>query len=299
MSLPIDNLAELVAPLSVDDFRAMFAARKPLHVPGDSARAQRYAGLFDWDLLISGVRDGTFPASDLQLSRDRSKLPRMLLSKDSGERGDLVERLLAADASVIVNRVQATVPALGRLCEAVARETQDHVSAGAVATSGQGGALKVHWDEYDIIVLQVEGAKHWFVYGDPVINPVYGLNQRIDEERLGPALEVVLEPGDWLYVPAGWAHCCDTTSARSLHLGIMFYPLNAVRAVELVMDSMLANADDRAPLRFDKADASVTEAALRKLLVSRIEAMSIDELLRLHQAGPDPRLTHGGGARAS
>jgi len=299
MSLPIDTLEELVAPLSIDDFRAMFSARKPLHMPGDTTRAERYADLFNWNLLVGGVRDGTFPAGDLRLSRDRSNLPRIMLSKDPGERADLVERLLAANASVMVNYVQATVPALGKLCEAVARETRDHVSAVAIATTGPGGALKVHWDEYDIIVLQVEGAKHWRVYRDPVVNPVYGLNCKIDEERLVPALEVVLEPGDWLYVPAGWAHQCDTTSARSLHLGIMFYPFNAVRAVELVMDSMLADAHNRAPIRFDKADAAVTEAALRNLLVSRIEAMPIDELLRLHQAGPDPRLTHGGGARAA
>lgn len=292
MAAPVETLAELVGPLSGSDFRNMFAARTPRHVPGDSARAERHAALLDWSTLVDGVRDGTFPARDMRIYRDRAELPRLFLKDDPAERGALIERLLAANASIILNRVQAHVPAIARLCEAVAGETRDHVSAAAIATSGEGGALKLHWDEYDIIILQVDGAKKWQVYGNPVVNPVYGLTKKIAEPDVPPALEIVLQPGDWLFVPAGWAHRCDTAAARSLHLGIMFYPFTAVRAIELMMRAMLADADDRAPMRFDMDDAEATEARLRARLTDRINAMPIDELIRLHQSGPDPRPTH-------
>ena len=255
--------------------------------------------LLDWNPRVDGVRDGTFPARDMRIYRDRAELPRLFLKDEPAERSALIERLLAANASIIINRVQAHVPAIARLCEAVAGETRDHVSAAAIATSGEGGALKLHWDEYDIIILQVDGAKKWEVYGNPVVNPVYGLAKKISEPDVPPALEIVLQPGDWLYVPAGWAHRCDTAAARSLHLGIMFYPFTAVRAIELVMSAMVADPDDRAPIRFDNVDADATAAKLRERLMNRIQALSIEELIRLHQAGSDPRPTHASNVKPS
>jgi len=284
-----ENLPELVAPLSVADFKAMVVAGKPHHMPGDPARAECQAALFDWDALIDGVRDGTFPVRDLRIYKDRAKLPNLLLKNDPAERAALIERLLAANASVILNHVQTHVPAIGRLCEAVAGQTREHISAAAIATSGDGGALKLHFDEYDIIVLQLDGAKKWEIYDDPVVNPVNGMSKQIDEKDRARALEIVLQPGDWLYVPAGWAHRCDTAAARSLHLGIMFYPFTAVRAIELLMRAMIADPSDRAPLRFDENEAEATEAKLRERLLGRIQAMSLQELIRLHQAGSDPR----------
>ena len=282
---PIADLAELVAPLRAAEFANLLAARVPHHLPGAGGDGRGYAALLDWDGLIDGVRDHKFPARDLSLLRDGVKVAPMFLRGGASPRSEVVDKLLAANASIILSRAEQYVPALGRLCSAIAGSTCDHVSATAVATAGGGGALPLHYDHYDIVVLQVDGAKQWSIYGDPVTNPVYGMApQPPGDTTTPPAIEVVLTPGDWLFVPAGWRHCCDTKSARSLHLGILFYPLTATRAVELILREMLNTPGDRAPLRFDEKEAAATEAALRRTIIERANAMPIDDIVRIHQS---------------
>lgn len=283
--LPIADLAELVAPLSAAEFADLLAARVPHHMPGAGGDGKRYAALLDWDGLIDGIHNNEFPSRDLSLLRDGVKVPPMFLRDGASPRGEVVDKLLAANASIILRRAEQHVPALGRLCSAIAGGTRDHVSAAAVATAGEGGALRLHYDNYDIVVLQVDGAKQWSIYGDPVANPVYGMAQQPPGDTpTPPAVEVVLKPGDWLFVPAGWRHRCDTKSARSLHLGILLAPLTATRAVELILRDMLNTPGDRAPLRFDKAEAAAVEAALRRTIIERVNAMPIDEIVRIHQS---------------
>lgn len=282
---PIADLADLVAPLSLDDFAALLAARTPLHLPGTPSDAARFAALLDWDGLVEGVREERFPARALRLYRRQVRMPAMFLRDAMSPRAEIVDKLLATDASIVLNAAERHVPALGRLCSAIARDTRDHISAAAFATTGKGSALELHYDEYDIVVLQVDGAKKWSIYADPVTNPVYGMLYQLPADPdAQPAFDIVLHPGDRLYVPAGWRHCCDTQGGRSLHLGILLYPFTAVRAAELILRGMLETPDDRAPLRFGDDDAAATEAALRRRLMERIDAMPLDELVHLHQS---------------
>jgi ribosomal protein L16 Arg81 hydroxylase len=92
----------------------------------------------------------------------------------------------------------------------------------------------VHHDTHDVICLQVEGEKRWLVY-----EPVWELplrHQRYHKEMGAPGstvLDVVLRPGDTLYLPRGWLHEALTSETDSLHLtiGVSVYPwLEAVRA---------------------------------------------------------------------
>jgi ribosomal protein L16 Arg81 hydroxylase len=239
--------------------------------------------LLDWGGLIRLLHHGALPHRDLRLYRDRARVPPLFLRDAGPHRAEMIGRLLAADASIMLNRAEEHVPALGRLCAAVAEQTGDHVSAAVVATAGQGGALERHYDPYDIIVLQVDGSKRWVLYDDPAINPVPGMPKVRAREDIRPAMEFVLQPGDWLFVPAGYRHRCDTIGARSLHLGILFHPLTAVRALDLIVRDMLAASDDRAPLRFDPDAADAAEAALKQRLIDRIAGLSIDDLARRHR----------------
>jgi|GEM_PF-3033195 len=278
----IATLAQLVAPLSAGDFRALLAARRPLHVPdGDNGR---YAALLDWDGLVGMMHADAVPHRDVRLYRDRVRVPPLFLRDAGAHRAELIDRLLAADASIMLNRAEEHVPALGQLCAEVAEQTGDHVSAAVVATAGQGGALERHYDPYDIVVLQVDGSKRWVLYENPEINPVPGMPKVRGRDDIEPAMEFVLHPGDWLFVPAGHHHRCDTIGARSLHIGILFHPLTTVRALELILRDLLEAPDDRAPLRFDPADAAGTEAALKRRLIDHIAALSIDDLSHRHRA---------------
>lgn len=277
--MPIASLADLVAPMSADDFRALLTSRAGPHVE-QHRRNARYAGLIDWDTAIASLSDGTFHGDDIRLYRNRRKVPSIFVKVAAPARADLVRRMQGEDAGFIVNRVERRVPAVGALCAALAGETGDNVTAGLVATCGAGSALEVHFDPYDLLVLQIDGAKRWDIFGDPTINPIEGMNVFAQSPPTEKLMTADLRPGDWLFVPAGYCHRCDNIDARSLHLSIMFYPLSLPRITDLMKRAMLADPARRASLR----DAD--EGEVKRAMIEQIEAMSLDDLLRRHRETP-------------
>jgi ribosomal protein L16 Arg81 hydroxylase len=91
--------------------------------------------------------------------------------------------------------------------------------AGAIVTTGAGGALHAHYDQQDLIILQVEGSKRWRIFGPRVLKPIKEPASSVPPET-PPILDTVLEPGDLLFLPAGYWHVCDNGPQRSLHLGL-------------------------------------------------------------------------------
>ncbi len=306
--LPIADLAGLVAPLSVAEFAALLARRDLHHFPGTPGDVDRISALLDWDGLVAVLRDESVSSDYIALTRNRVRLPEIFLRNSLTPRHDVIDRLLAKDAtSIILSSAERYVPAIGRLCAAIAAGMRDRVSAVVFATNGSGGAFDLHYDRYDLVVLQVDGVKKWSFYGDPVSNPVHRMRKPPPPDATSPPVfEVVMRPGDRMFVPAGWYHRCDTQSARSLHIGILLYPFSAARAAELLLGKMLADPDARAPIRFSGSDAPSAERALRQILIDHIAATPIDDLVRLHQSiGTDefapaehvtmPQASDGGG----
>jgi 50S ribosomal protein L16 3-hydroxylase len=71
--------------------------------------------------------------------------------------------------------------------------------------ASDGGGVGPHVDSYDVFLLQVQGRRRWRIGppGDAALRP--GLPLKI-LARFEPTEEWVLEPGDLLYLPPGWAH---------------------------------------------------------------------------------------------
>lgn len=84
-----------------------------------------------------------------------------------------------------------------------------------------------HYDDIEAFVLQLEGAKHWKVYGPR--NPQEHLprvsSTNFAQDEIGePILDVKLEPGDMLYFPRGFIHQAETVEGKhSLHITVSMY----------------------------------------------------------------------------
>ena len=77
-----------------------------------------------------------------------------------------------------------------------------------------------HTDRQDVLVFQTAGTKQWRVFAppprtdqnDPLTRGKTGdvlLFEEMDDE---PLLDIVLRPGDILYVPTGFPHTTDTST---------------------------------------------------------------------------------------
>jgi len=122
----------------------------------------------------------------------------------------------------------------------------------------------VHFDDHDLIVVQLRGTKRWYVSNEPP-----GLNnawQTIpdDPAKLGAHTILDLVPGDLLYVPRGTQHTVDS-EAESVPLSIGFTPLT-------VRDALIAAIDHASDL--DRALRMTLGGPLAlQLLNSRFERL--------------------------
>jgi lysine-specific demethylase/histidyl-hydroxylase NO66 len=135
-----------------------------------------------------------------------------------------VDRLLGLfddGATIVLQGLQRTWPAVGRLCRGIETYLTHPVQANAYLTPPSSQGLNVHHDTHDVFALQTYGRKRWVTYPPVIDHPLPGQHRRVADEELGvPDIDAELAPGDCLYVPRGTLHAAATTGDASLHLTI-------------------------------------------------------------------------------
>ena len=74
-----------------------------------------------------------------------------------------------------------------------------------ISYASDGGGVGPHTDRYDVFLLQAQGRRRWRIGRQKDPRLVEGLPLKI-LAHFEPEQEWVLEPGDMLYLPPGWAH---------------------------------------------------------------------------------------------
>ena len=74
-----------------------------------------------------------------------------------------------------------------------------------ISYASDGGGVGPHFDSYDVFLLQAQGQRRWRIGRQKDLSLVEGLPLKILAD-FQPEQEMVLEPGDMLYLPPGWAH---------------------------------------------------------------------------------------------
>lgn len=77
-----------------------------------------------------------------------------------------------------------------------------------VSFAAPGGSVGAHTDQYDVFLLQAEGTRRWLIdESQPHLNPalVPDCPMKLMAD-FNPTHEYIVEPGDVLYLPPGYAH---------------------------------------------------------------------------------------------
>ncbi|MGC9561257.1 JmjC domain-containing protein [Brachymonas sp. M4Q-1] len=74
-----------------------------------------------------------------------------------------------------------------------------------ISYATDGGGVGPHFDSYDVFLLQAHGTRRWRIGRQKDRTLVPGLPVRILAD-FQPEEEYLMEPGDLLYLPPGWAH---------------------------------------------------------------------------------------------
>ncbi|WBB81151.1 cupin-like domain-containing protein [Micromonospora sp. WMMD882] len=193
----------------------------------------------------------------LRVARDGQLVPADRWTGGGGagaEIGDQVldERILqqyADGATLVFQGLHRNWPPLVDLAGDLALAIGQPVQVNAYLTPPGNQGFATHYDTHDVFVLQVDGRKRWRIHPpvlpDPLERQAWG--GRADEVAAtadGPAaLDVVLGPGDALYLPRGWLHSAQAQEDSSLHLTIGVRALTRYAIVEELL--ALAAEDPR------------------------------------------------------
>ena len=220
-------------------------------------------------------------------------------------RDDAVAALFADGATVVLQGLHRMWPPVIDLATRLAAELGHPVQCNAYITPPQSRGFSAHYDVHDVFVLQLAGRKHWTVHPpvhpDPLRNQPWNdhataVRRRAAEE---PALDLVLEAGDVLYLPRGWLHSAAAEDDVSAHLTVGVHVVTRYALVEALTALVADDADLRAslPLGLDVADpealaphVDAVRAALHAAL-DRVPAEAVTRKVRgkVWQGGrPEP-----------
>lgn len=209
-------MADLDALLSENArarLRDHYASRRVLHVPsGCTVPPAALFGLDQWERLLL---QGAIRPGELRVMLDGARLDLQKLGI-FGPAGRLdlsaLARLTHQGASVVHNDLHRLVPGLWDLVRDAAHHFREQVGLGLITSFGTRSAFKRHFDQEDLLIVQLEGSKDWRFYGEPVPGPA--LQRAAGELPTEISATVTMQPGDVLYVPAGQTHECTASGAR-------------------------------------------------------------------------------------
>jgi hypothetical protein len=234
----IQKVGELLRPMTPAGFLDRLRDGRFIHIPGQPGLERvNLLGNNPAELLIAaweqlapkigfhavtptGPPPATGPAAGQEDFRDRIRL--------FHERG----------YSVRFPDLRPFSPALDVMARALEAVVHQPVTGSAFWSKG-GLRAPVHFDDRDIIAVQIAGEKQWEVSSAP--SPLL-TNQMIMPDQAVTAVpdpvRITMRPGDVLYVPRGLAHTVEGET-ESLHVSLMFHPVTVRDAVVAVLDELM------------------------------------------------------------
>ena len=190
-----------------------------------------------------------------------------------------IEQFHARNYSVRFPELRPLSPQLDRVARALELILHQPVTTSAFWSMG-GMRAPVHYDDHDLLVVQLLGGKHWYVANSSQLPNTWVSAPATAE--LGPHTSFDVHPGDVVYLPRGTLHSV-TSEAESLHLSIGFTPLTLRQALIAALDQL---SDVDQTLRTTVGGRLAYQ--LRGVGVERLAAPVLDGLERLRAACRTP-----------
>jgi bifunctional lysine-specific demethylase and histidyl-hydroxylase NO66 len=182
--------------------------------------------------------------------------------------------------TVVLDSVEQYVRAIASLTHSIEVELNFATKVNAYVTPPGSQGFVAHYDEHDVLILQIQGSKLWHLYNGADVPP-HEMSRRkpVVTARLPLPTDVRLEAGDVLYLPRGRVHAAEATSEPSIHLTVGIHAPTLLALVTRTLYS-LSFSDDRVhtqlpPRHLDDADVRASVNVLVRDVVKVLEEPSV------------------------
>ena len=228
------TLQQLLAPLTLDEFldRTLSGGLRRI----DGAGAAERMALLGPD--PRAVLIGAFhlaPKLTFHSANPSGPPPSLEGVADAADFRARIGQFHSRNYSVRFPELRPLWPQLDRLARALELLLHQPVTTSAFWSCG-GMRAPVHFDDHDLIVVQLLGAKRWSAANSSDLpNTWLGIPRAAVD--LGPHTTFDVHPGDVVYLPRGTLHSV-VSEVESLHLSIGFTPLTLREAIIAALDQL-------------------------------------------------------------
>ncbi|MFJ1755389.1 JmjC domain-containing protein [Kitasatospora sp. NPDC088134] len=169
----------VVARLGGDAFLARTLGRSFKVARGEAASA---AGLMSWDDLNAILTRHRFEPPRFRLATNGEQVPAHTYSRPITTRRSTVwyqlqpselHQRLAEGATLVLDAVDELHAGIGALAGQLERWLRTGVQVNLYASWTGTEGFGVHWDDHDVVVVQLDGAKRWRIYGPTRALPMH------------------------------------------------------------------------------------------------------------------------------
>lgn len=298
------TFAEFLAPIDPVEFKSHYFDKRPLHIAAHGRALanplpwRRFNEMLDVSTLWNedtlkvffqnrlALRDNYCDVNDLSAGAKAPADPRK------------VKALLGFGASLVANQIQRASTEVAAIVQMLQREFAAGAGANAYCSFQGVQAFNTHYDLHDVFAVQTEGEKLWRIYEARADNPLASLPAGDEAEnwliatRGKVLMEVLMKPGDILYLPRGQYHDAITGADASLHVTFWVKPATGLSLFKLLEAAAALESDFRAYLPEARDAGALSEHLARlarhldRLITSPAFAIEIRNLQRSFATSP-------------
>lgn len=271
------------AHLGGEDFPAQILGRTHHVWAAPEQDRDRFAHLLDWPALNELLTAQRLEPPRLRLALDNETVPvheycQVRTYRRMPPWQTPVPRLLAEQlrggATLVLDAIDDMHPPIRELASGLERALRTGVQVNAYASWTSREGFGVHWDDHDVIVVQVAGAKRWRIYGTTRTAPLHRDIAFDTDAPTDPVDEFTLRAGDILHVPRGCWHAAAASEGEpSLHLTCGLATSTGIELLGWLVDEMRTHEAARydIPRHANAAEQRTWLAELAKHLTAYLE----------------------------
>ena len=216
------TFASIVAPVTPAEFFGKHWTREAVHLRDASRHFDDY---FNWQALTTVLNAGDIAFPKIKVSRrDRPVAPDQFTVSAGGQAlvdGRAVLGLFQDGASFGITGADSHWEPLRAVVDCLYDALLESVHTNVYCSPANTQGFQCHYDLHEVFVLQVSGEKHWRVFRPTSQWPVTSWRAEDSPHATQqPYVDVVLGPGDVLYVPRGHWHYAIAQYSASLHVTV-------------------------------------------------------------------------------